>query len=67
MQMRMQHRQSNGQQQLPASQMGPFAGPGSFPFYGELHWHGLSAIAEPPISCCFQMAVVAGACPHLSM
>ncbi len=36
----MQQRQGNGQQ-LPAAQMGPFGGPGSFPFYGEPHWQGL--------------------------
>ena len=36
MQARMQQRQGSSQQ-VPGSQMGPFGGPGSFPFYGELH------------------------------
>lgn len=34
MQARMQHQQGTGQQ-LPPPQMGPFAGPGSFPYFGE--------------------------------
>ena len=35
MQAWMQQRQGNSQQ-MPPPQMGPFGGPSSFPFYGEL-------------------------------
>ena len=50
MQARMQHQQQQGNsQQMPNPQLGPFGGPGSFPFYGEIMCSKLSQLAPKPL------------------
>ena len=50
MQARMQHQQQQGNsQQMPNPQLGPFGGPGSFPFCGEIMCSKLSQFAPKPL------------------